>query len=326
MVTPMSDSDGIVTQTSEQASVPVSAEEIEDEATRAITSAPPVEDQYSEPSIDIAEAVRRLAERTNQIAAASGQRTFTIRPNEPEQAGEPEIAWADVNAPEGEDAMEAEPEVQAPTPPRTASEIEDARRAVAERIARILERAERAIAEEQPTITPADPVSEPELDPVRAFAQAIAEPAAQPMPKAPRPAGVVLEGMPDFDGPAEPRQIQHQTQRSNGRAFIDDTETFDPGLDPVVMFTKAEQEAKIVNGRAQRLGVLSGKMVNLAPWIVILVLSVLGVVIGLVDTFREPASIDSVGGASTVLAVFGMLLVMSIYFLFTRGRDGDPAN
>ncbi|MDP3737035.1 MAG: glycoside hydrolase family protein [Hyphomonadaceae bacterium] len=313
MVTPMSDTDGAITQSSAQAS--------DAEPSSSVPPAGPIDDQYGRPpSIDIAEAVRRLAERTNQIATASGQRTFTIRPNEPEQAGEPEVALGDVVETEAQADVEPEAEQPVHTPPRTASEIEAARRAVADRIARILERAERAIAEEQPATAHA----EPEADPVKAFVQSIADlipqAAVQPAPKAPQ---IVLEGMPDFDGPATPRH----TPRPNGRALIDDTETFDPGRDPAAMFAEAEVKAKIVNGRAQRLGILSGRMVNIAPWIVILVLSVLGVTIGLVDTFKEAADVSdaSVRGATAVLAVFGMLLVMSVYFLVTRGRDSDPS-
>lgn len=322
LLTPMSDTDGVVIQSAAQAS--------DAAPPTPVPAAGPIDDQYGHPSIDIAEAVRRLAERTNQIAAASGQRTFTIRPNDPDQPGEPEVAVGDVVDAEAqaEAGANAETETEAHTPPRTASEIEDARRAVAERIARILERAERAIAEQQPAAVRAGPAPEPSpqpgLDPVQAFVQSIAEPAArstrQSASKAPP---IVLEGMPGFKGSAASRILY----RANGRAFIDDTETFDPGRDPAAIFAEAEREEKVVNGRAQRLGVISGNLVDLAPWIVLLVLSLLGLGIGLVDTFNDSAerAVVSVRGATTVLAVFGMLLVMSIYFLVTRGRDSDTS-
>ena len=311
LLTPMSDTDGVVIQSAAQAS--------EAEPSTPVPAAGPIDDQYGRPSIDIAEAVRRLAERTNQIAAASGQRTFTIRANDPEQPGEPEVATGDVvdSEAQAESGADTETETEVHTPPRTASEIEGARRAVAERIARILERAERAIAEQQPA------ARESALDPVQAFVQSIAEPTAQSTRQSASKTPPIALGMPGFKGPAASRILY----RANGRAFIDDTETFDPGRDPATIFAEAERDAKVVNGRAQRLGVISGNMADLAPWIVLLVLSLLGLGIGLVDTFNVSAERAVVGvrGATTVLAVFGMLLVMSIYFLVTRGRDSDTS-
>jgi len=76
------------------------------------------------PSIDMAEAVRRLAERTQGAVSPT----------------EPAAAVAD----------EAETETYSHTPPRTPDEIEQAQRVVAERLARILDRAERSVDERQP--------------------------------------------------------------------------------------------------------------------------------------------------------------------------------
>ena len=70
---------------------------------------------------------------------------------------------------------------------------------------------------------------------------------------------------------------------------------------------------------------VSGRLIMQAPWIVILVLSLVGFAIGAVEAFRG----DGLGAggpqlAGVALAVFGVMLVMSVYFIFwnrdTRGQ------
>jgi hypothetical protein len=170
------------------------------------------------------------------------------------------------------------------------NEVETAHLAVAERIARILERTERTMAEQQTS-------------------------ASAPRASTPRPAS------PAMQRPASTPNFERS------RPLIDDTETFDPGRDPAVIFAEAERTSKVVNGRAQSLGYINTQLVALAPWIAILVLSVIGLAIGLVDTFKvEAGRVSSIArSAPTVLALFGMLVVMSIYFLATRSSRNDPA-
>jgi hypothetical protein len=220
------------------------------------------------PSVDIAEAVRRLAERTNEIAAAAGQRTFPM----PEARPAP--------------AEEAEPETQPHVPPRTAEEIEKAHRSVADRIARILERAEQSIADEQ-----------------------AAQPGGQSPVQPPKPAASKPAGASDTLGP-------------NGRPLIDDTETFDPGRDPAALFAEGERNARIVNGRAKSLGLFNGRLIALAPWIFILVLSLLGFGIGVANAHATGDG-GVMRSAATVLAVFGMMMLMSVYFIITRSTDSE---
>jgi len=215
------------------------------------------------PSIDMAEAVRRLAERTQGAVSPT----------------EPAAAVAD----------EAETETYSHTPPRTPDEIEQAQRVVAERLARILDRAERSVDERQPP--------RPAAQPARAVT--------------PKPERVVRAT------PAETR---------SSRAFIDDTETFNPGRDPAALFAEAERNAKIVSRRALNMGIFNGRTAVLLPWIFILVLSLVGFGIGLVDTFGD-TDVGSIGiqGASTVLAVFGMMILMSVYFIITRASSDSDA-
>jgi lysozyme len=218
------------------------------------------------PSIDMAEAVRRLAERTQGAVSPTEQVAPVIQ------------------APD-----EAETETYPHTPPRTPGEIEQAQRVVAERLARILDRAERSAEERQPP--------RPAAQPARAAAA--------------KPERIVREM------PAENR---------SSRAFIDDTETFNPGRDPAALFAEAERNAKIVSRRALNMGIFNGRTAVLLPWIFILVLSLVGFGIGLVDTFGD-TDVGSIGiqGASTVLAVFGMMILMSVYFIVTRASSDSDA-
>lgn len=218
------------------------------------------------PSGDIAEAVRRLAERTMEAISPT--------PEIPLPPG------ATVASPE-------EPPGRTPIPtPRTAEELDGARRTVAERVARILERAEQEISQQE---------------------------AAAPQ---------VREGLPDFEKPAE--RVASVAARK--RPVIDDTEVFDPGRDPAEMFAEGERKAKIVNGHAKRLGPISGRWLALAPWIVVLVLSALGLLIGAVDTFQDTAELgdNAPRAAATLLAVFGVMMLMSVYFIFWN-RPSDKA-
>ena len=131
----------------------------------------------------------------------------------------------------------------------------------------------------------------------------------------------VREGMPDFDAPAE-RMSAADTERA--RRLIDDTETFEPGRKPEDIFAEAERKARLVNGQARRVGPLSGRLIMNAPWIIVLVLSVVGFAIGAVEAFTGPAhDADAPKAASMVLAVFGVMLVMSLYFLFWNRQTRD---
>jgi hypothetical protein len=122
----------------------------------------------------------------------------------------------------------------------------------------------------------------------------------------------IPEDLPDFDAPP-PRK----PAGNNGRTLIDDTEMFDPGRDPAELFAEGERNAKIVSDRSQRMGPLNGNMVVLAPWIVVLTLSILGLAIGVV----EGVKVGMEGWVPTVIALSGMLTAMSIYFMVTRGKE-----
>jgi GH24 family phage-related lysozyme (muramidase) len=240
-----------------------------DDAPLAVAQAftPPAHGQSHTPdTAEIAEAVRRLAERTNGSIADSDNPAAGNLPEEDTSA-----------------AFEA----PRPPPPRSPEEIDEVRRAVASRISKILERTERAIEEEQPTF-PGDQIAEPSTPP---RSVAVASP-----------------------------HMAHHENNGRDRPMIDDTETFDPGEDPAVMFANGERDAEKVNHRARNMGVLNGRFADIAPWIAILVLSLLGFSIGVVDAIQNTGV---AAGASTILAVFGMLSLMSAYFIVTRAIERD---
>ncbi|HEV7691333.1 MAG TPA: glycoside hydrolase family protein [Hyphomonadaceae bacterium] len=281
---------------------------------------PPQAQPQREPPVDIAEAVRRLAERTNEIIAGGRPVPPPIEDAEFDaefEAIEPSRAAEPVETVEPEEVLpepEPEPEPRPQAPQRTASDIDAARRAVAERVAKILERTERAIEEQRPEPTP-QPRAEKPAEPVKPVTKAA---------QAPKPAkifGDIPEDLPDFDKPAEPRI--KPAASSNGRKLIDDTETFDPGRDPAQLFVEAEQKAKVVNGRSKNLGLINGRWASLWPFAFILVLAVVGFSIGLVDTFGNFRSGSALRGANIVLAVFGMLMLTSLYFIITRANEND---
>jgi hypothetical protein len=225
------------------------------------------------PSGDIAEAIRRLAERTRGAVSPTPEMSLppgaTVVPSE--------SATGPARATETSHA-------------KSSNEIEQARRAVAERVARILDRA-------QMEITAHD---------------------EQPASQAGR-ASV---------GKAEASESGAASTRPSSRPrrpVIDDTEVFDPGRDPAELFAEAERQEKIVNGNARRIGPISGRWIALAPWIAVLVLSVLGLVIGAVDAFKQGVTPVGAGprAAATVLAVFGVMLLMSVYFIFWNRASDD---
>jgi len=239
------------------------------------------------PSGDIAEAVRRLAERTRDAISPAPEVPLplgaSVVPPEP-------VVVETTSSPE-----RAPPE-EPPPPPKTAEDIERARKIVAERVARIIERAEKEIDTQESSARPAGPSEQrPEPTPI----------AAKP------PHSEVREGLPDFDQPAD-----RTAPRS--RPVIDDTEIIEPGRDPAELFAEAERKAKIVNGVSKRIGPISGRVALLAPWIIVLVLSVVGLIVGAVDTFNESSSLNANAprAAATLLAVFGVMMLMSVYFIF----------
>jgi lysozyme len=255
------------------------------------------------PANDIAEAVRRLAERTHEAIAPV--REISLPPGAIVTEAEPPPSPHEPPPPvEGPVAFEAPaPPPAPPVVPMSAEELARASRTVAERVSHILNGV-------QKKIDTAEAHQRPE--PARA-------PKAEPAPVR-SAAPDVREGLPDFDLPGERTEAGAAFR---ARRFIDDTEVVELDRDPAEAFAEAERKAKLVNGHAKRVGPISGRVLVLAPWIIVLVLSVLGFIIGAVDTFKGGGLNTGVPRlAGTILAVFGVMMVMSVYFIFWK-RTSD---
>jgi hypothetical protein len=182
----------------------------------------------------------------------------------------------------------------------SAEELARSSRAVAERVSRILNGVQKKIDTVESDQQPA--------------------PAAPPEPSPRAAQREVREGLPDFDQPGERMQREAEAR---ARKLIDDTEVVELDRDPAEAFAEAERRAKLVNGHAKRVGPVSGRVLVMAPWIIVLALSVLGFLIGAVDAFKGeglPTGVPRLAG--TILAVFGVMMVMSLYFIFWK-RPSD---
>lgn len=267
------------------------------------------------PSVDIAEAVRRLAERTREAITPAPEislppGTQVTPPDAPRADVQPEAQPA--ATPEAAPVASVETPSAAPETPRikTPDELERAGREIAERVRSILKRAEATLE------APAERHPAPEANTQSVAPAPVVEPTARHADNE-----NVREGLPDFDAPAE-RMSAGEAART--RRLIDDTETFEPGRKPEDIFADAERKARLVNGQARRVGPLSGRLIMQAPWIVVLVLSLVGFAIGAVEALTGPApTADAPKLASMILAVFGVMLVMSLYFLFWNRPTRD---
>lgn len=171
----------------------------------------------------------------------------------------------------------------APTTP------DEAARVVAARLAKILARTEVHV-ENLEAAEAAQPKAEPVPPPPSIKAQASVEPGVSP----PRP-----------------------------RIFIDDTEIYETGRDPAELF--AEIEAKDAETQREfRPLQLKVNFQLLGPWLAVMALSIVGFAIGLIETVQNAdAPGGALAGALTVCAVFGLMLVMSLYFIVARTLDPE---
>jgi len=274
------------------------------------------------PSGEIAEAVRRLAEKTQNaiwpsieiplppgasIATPEGPATYAPVEEALPMAYEAPTETMSEAPQVVEDAPEADmprTETIAPEPPVTAEDLARASRTVAERVSNILNGLQKKIDSHEASST----------------SQAEAKPAFTPPPER-----VVREGLPDFNAPAEKVSAADMARNAaRERALIDDLEIVEPGREPSDLFAEAERKAKVVNGHAKRVGPISGRVMILAPWIFVLVLSLLGFGIGAVEAMKgeglEPGAPRLAG---TILAVFGIMMVMSVYYIFWKRHSDE---
>lgn len=246
---------------------------------------------------DIADAVRRLAEKTQNAIRPSIEvplppGAYVASPEEfSNHAPEEEVSPMAYEAPietvtKAAQQLEAvEPEVEAskatPQAPVTAAGLARDARTVASRVSNILNITQKEIESHEQ----------------------------------------VREGLPDFDQPAE----RKAPAAPRDRALIDDTEIVETGHDPAKLFAEAERKARVVNGHAKRVGPISGRVLVMAPWIFVLVLSILGFGIGAVEATKMTSGLESGEPrlAGTILAVFGIMMVMSVYYIFWKRHSDE---
>ncbi len=220
------------------------------------------------------------------------------------------------------------------SPPRPANDrpapqmpVGGDRATVAARLARILERSEQAVA-----VTP---------EPAAQAPQARLRPVAQPIP----------EDLPDFDAPAQkpaarasappveppPPPESFETPEAAStipspprpRIFIDDTEIYEPGRPAEALFAEAQTRQRTLTDRfdiRQKPAASDDAswIAGLAPWLALVIVSVLGLGVAVYESIHNTAGAAIQApfpGASTGLALFGFLLLASLYFLARRALD-----
>jgi lysozyme len=254
----------------------------------------------------IAEAIRKLAERQAETAPAIIE---MVR----------ETVIVETGADEDLEEAEAEAPAAGPATPTEAARI------VADRIARILARADQigaqmeAAAVEPQAVTP-EPVVEAQPQPVEPQPRDGAVDRSEEIARI-RRAMAAAKVLPSAEPVEPPQPPSLESGKPGPRIFIDDTEIYDLGRDPSELF--AEIEAKDAEAD-ERPGVAKLNLKGLGAWFAVLALAVMGVVVGMIETVRQAdAPGNGISGPLVVLAVFGLMMVMSLYFIASKALDPE---
>ncbi len=128
----------------------------------------------------------------------------------------------------------------------------------------------------------------------------------------------VPEDLPSFRGPAhaEPKAARH--------VAIDDTEIVQPHGSVDDLFARGVEEERLVNQRQAQKAWGESRVWALAPWFAIATLCALGLGVAIVESGSAGNANNLLGGAApTMIAVFGLVLAMSGYYIVTRLSDED---
>ena len=128
----------------------------------------------------------------------------------------------------------------------------------------------------------------------------------------------VPQDLPDFADSATPGAGQTRT------VAIDDTEIVQPQGSVDDVFAAAIEQERLVNQRRTKIVLGESRVWNLAPWFAISILCALGLGIAVVESASQDNANNLLGGAApTMIAVFGLLLAMSGYYIVTRLSEED---
>lgn len=129
---------------------------------------------------------------------------------------------------------------------------------------------------------------------------------------------------PPREVPLDLPDLSSPTERDGGKTFIDDTEIVAPHGSPDDVFSAALEEEKRVQNRRRAATTGRQRILWLAPWFAISILCALGLGVATVETTSAENPNNLLGGAApTMIAVFGLLLAISGYYILRRLSDED---
>ncbi len=128
----------------------------------------------------------------------------------------------------------------------------------------------------------------------------------------------VPQDLPDFNGGPT------QSNFSGKPVAIDDTEIVAPAGSVDDVFAAALEQERLVNQRQNGVSPGARRIWALAPWFAIAILCALGLGVAVVESAAQRPDDNLLGGAApTMIAVFGLLLAMSGYYIVSRLSDED---
>lgn len=128
----------------------------------------------------------------------------------------------------------------------------------------------------------------------------------------------VPQDLPDF------RETGEQPPKPRRRVAVDDTEIVEPNGSVDDIFSAALEQERLLNRRGTQVLLARNRVWALAPWFAIAVLCAVGLGVAIVESISEANSNELLGGAApTMIAVFGLLLAMSGYYIVTKLSEDE---
>lgn len=133
-----------------------------------------------------------------------------------------------------------------------------------------------------------------------------------------KPASEIPQDLPNF------REAAVHTPNGRRRIAVDDTEIVEPNGSVDDIFSAALEQERLLERRNGQTLLGEKRVWALAPWFAIAVLCAVGLGVAIVESISAPNANDLLGGAApTMIAVFGLLLAMSGYYIITKLSEDD---